>query len=90
LIASNKKLLQQICDMGTLNLKISYNVNSDIIISPSELIENYLFAIPLCSNDGRRISTNALQQHILSAQTAVENLFNIKLKKTSHRGKQRF
>jgi len=67
--------------MGTLNLKISYNVNSDIIISPSELIENYLFAIPLCSNDGRRISTNALQQHILSAQTAVENLFNIKLKK---------
>lgn len=81
MIASNKKLLQQICDMGTLNLKISYNVNSDIIISPSELIENYLFAIPLCSNDGRRISTNALQQHILSAQTAVENLFNIKLKK---------
>jgi len=80
-LTARNRLKTHCIAMDTLSLKIPYNINSEIIISPSELIENYLFAIPLCSNDGRRISTNALQQHILAAQRNVENLLNIKLKK---------
>ena len=67
--------------MPSLRLKIQYNKNEDLIMSPSELVENYLFGIPLCSNDGRKMSMSAIKQHIKSAQTTVENLFSIKLTK---------
>lgn len=50
-------------------------------MSPTELMENYMFGIPLCSNDGRKMSMQAILQHIQSAQTTVENLFSIKLTK---------
>lgn len=52
-----------------------------MIISPVELIENYLFGIPMCSNDGRKMSMSSISKHILSAQALVENLFSIKLTK---------
>lgn len=65
----------------SLKLNIEYNKNIEAIISPTELVENYLFGIPLCSNDGRKMSPSSIVQHILNAQTQVENLFNIKLTK---------
>jgi len=52
-----------------------------MIMSPTELVENYLFGIPLCSNDGRQISMSAISQHILSAQEQIEDLFSLKLTK---------
>lgn len=67
--------------MPSLKLKIQYNKNMEIIMSPTELIENYLFGIPMCSNDGRKISTSTIIQHILSSQAQVEDLFSIKLTK---------
>lgn len=67
--------------MASLRLKISYNKNMGLIMSPTELIDNYLFGVPLCSNDGRKISTQSLIQHIEAAQSSVENVFNIKLTK---------
>lgn len=67
--------------MPALRLKIQYNVNTEMIMSPTELIENYLFGIPMCSNDGRKISLNSISQHILDAQSRIEGLFNIKLTK---------
>ncbi len=67
--------------MSSLKLKIQYNINTGTIMSPTELMENYLFGIPLCSNDGRKMSSQAVSQHISAAQTQVENLFSIKLTK---------
>ena len=40
-------------------------------MSPTELMENYLFGIPMCSNDGRKMSMSAMLQHILSAQATL-------------------
>lgn len=40
-----------------------------------------MFGIPMCSNDGRKLSPTSISQHILSAQSLVENLFSIKLTK---------
>lgn len=67
--------------MPSLKLKIQYNKNVEMVLSPTELIENYLFGIPLCANDGRKISSQAISQHIKSAQEQIESLFSIKLTK---------
>jgi hypothetical protein len=67
--------------MPSLRLKIQYNKNTGAIISPTELRENYLFGIPMCSPDGTKMSSSSILQHILSAQTLVENLFSLKLSK---------
>lgn len=67
--------------MADLRLKVCYNKNMGMIMSPTELLENYLFGIPTCTNNGRNISKQAIIQHIHSAQTQVENLFNLKLTK---------
>ena len=48
-------------------------------MSPTELRENYLFGIPMCSPDGTKLSSSAILQYILSAQTLVENMFSLKL-----------
>lgn len=67
--------------MPSLRLKTQYNKNMEMIMSPTELIENYLFGIPLCSNDGRKMSSTAISQHILTAQAQIESLFSLKLTK---------
>ena len=67
--------------MPSLRLKIQYNKNTGAILSPTELRENYLFGIPMCSPDGTKMSSSSILQHILSAQTLVENLFSLKLLK---------
>ena len=67
--------------MPSLKLKIIYNKNVEMIISPTELLEIYLFGIPTCSNDGRKLSSQSLSQHIKNAQKQVESLFSIKLTK---------
>lgn len=50
-------------------------------MSPTELQENFLFGIPTCSSDGRKLSSSAMLQHILNAQSLVEDLFSLKLTK---------
>lgn len=67
--------------MPSLRLKIHYGKNEEMILSPTELMELYLFGIPLCSQDGRKMTKQAIIQHIEAAQTSVENLFSIKLTK---------
>jgi len=67
--------------MPTIRLKFKYNKNSDSIISPSDLLDKFLFGIPLCSEDGKRISNSTIKSHIDAAQKKIENLFNIKINK---------
>lgn len=67
--------------MAILRLKISYNKNNGLIISPTELQELYLFGIPTCTTDGRKIPQKSLINAILSAQMKIERIFSIKLNK---------
>lgn len=67
--------------MAKLRLKISYNKNNGLIISPTEIRETYLFGIPVCTTDGRKISSQAIMQAIRSAQDKFERVFSIKLQK---------
>lgn len=67
--------------MPSLKLKILYNKNEGLIMSPTELSELYLFGIPMCTNDGRKVSMQSIKNAIQVAQTKVENLFSIKLAK---------
>lgn len=65
--------------MPSLRLKISYNKNEGLIINASELMENYLFGIPVCTIDGRKLSAQAIKKQISAAQQRIETLFSIKL-----------
>lgn len=65
--------------MPKLRLKIQYNKNEGLVISPSELREHYLFGIPVCTTDGRKMSASTIKQHISTAQKRIENLFSIRL-----------
>jgi hypothetical protein len=67
--------------MAALRLKILYNKNEGFALSPTELTELYLFGIPMCTTDGRKISSQSIKNALSSAQTKVENLFSIKLTK---------
>lgn len=67
--------------MPTLTLKIQYNKNEDLFISPTELMEKYLFGIPTCTTDGRKIPTQSIKKQIQTSQKRIENLFSIKLSK---------
>ena len=67
--------------MPTLRLKIKFGKNTGAIQSSTEFRENYLFGIPLCSPNDTKMSTSAILQHILNAQTLVCNMFSVKLTK---------
>nr|DAM87782.1 MAG TPA: head to tail adaptor [Caudoviricetes sp.] len=42
-------------------------------------MENYLFGIPICTTDGRKLSAQAIKKQISAAQQRIETLFSIKL-----------
>lgn len=65
--------------MPNLRLKIQYNKNTGMIMSPMELLENYLFGIPTCSNDGRKMSSSDISKHISTAQSKIESMFSLKI-----------
>lgn len=65
--------------MPSLRLKIQYNKNEGLLISPSELRETYLFGIPVCTTDGRELSSQSIKQQIVTAQKKFERLFSIKI-----------
>ena len=65
--------------MPSLTLTINYGVNEGLIISPSEVIANYLHQIPLCTEDGRVLSLEVVKQKIFNAQKIIENFLSIKL-----------
>ena len=67
--------------MPSLRLKISYNKNEGLVMSPTELREKYLFGIPVCTTDGRKIAPSSIKHQIEAAQKRIENLFSIKLQK---------
>lgn len=67
--------------MASLKLKIQYNKNEGIIMSPSELREKYLFGVPVCTSDGKKLPSSTIKHQILAAQKRIEDLFSIKIQK---------
>jgi len=67
--------------MPTVNLKITYNKNEGLVISPSDLVNLYLTGIPLCYPNGGSISEETIKQKILAAQQELEDYLSIKLVK---------
>lgn len=68
--------------MSETVLNISFNKNDGLVINPSELIESYLWGIPLEDINGNRISNSTIRNLILSSQKKVEQTFSIILNKT--------
>lgn len=67
--------------MGALSFDILSNINEGIIISPFELIENYLFGIQLHDQNGVEIPQDTIKTFIKSAQSELENYLGIKITK---------
>lgn len=68
--------------MPNLTFELKYgNFNGDdgLLLSPSELLEQYFHGIPICTADGRELTQETIRQKILEAQEAVENFLGIKL-----------
>lgn len=65
--------------MPTINFKIKYPKNDGLIISPSELVSQYLFGLPLCTKDGRPLDINSIQKKIEISQSRIEKYLMVKL-----------
>lgn len=61
-----------------------------LLISPSELIEQYFHGIPLCAADGKTISNDVFIQKILAAQAKIEEQLSIKLFRQIYEEKRDF
>lgn len=67
--------------MPDLRLKIKFNKNEGLVMSPSELLNLYLSGIPLCYPNGGKVSNVTVKQKIQAAQKQLENFLSIKLNK---------
>lgn len=65
--------------MPTLQFTISYGENGGLVMSPSELIENYFLGIPTCTKDGKELTQETITMKILEAQQMVQNILQVKL-----------
>ncbi len=65
--------------MPSLTLTLKYKIGSDLVISPSTLISEYLHGIPLVDQDGRTYSNRDIRKKIVDATTKIENYLMIKI-----------
>jgi hypothetical protein len=63
--------------MSSISLKSKYSINSDALLSVSELKEIYLFGIPVKSRDGVSISDATFKFQIDAAQKQMEDYLNL-------------
>lgn len=67
--------------MPTFDLNIKYKKNSDLVISPKQLRDIYLFGIPIKDQNGVSLDDETLRFYIKAAQDEVEEFLNVKLKR---------
>lgn len=65
--------------MPNLNLISRYKFATDLIMSPSTLVSEFLHGIPLTDQNGRNYPTEEIKNKILKAQKQIENYLEIKL-----------
>jgi hypothetical protein len=67
--------------VATLRFKTLYKVNSDLIVSPAELIEMYFFGTYPRTVDGENMSEETIRHYIQAAQQEIEKYLTLKFKK---------
>lgn len=65
--------------INSLIFTISHGVNDELIMSSSELLDLYLFGIPIKGKDGSELKKETVESFLRFAQTEVENYLGIKL-----------
>lgn len=65
--------------MPTLAFKLKYKKNQGIALSASELIEGYLFGIPLTNAQGVSLTSRVIEDKLAIAQSQVEHTLSIKM-----------
>lgn len=65
--------------MPSVSYKVVYGINTNLVISPSELKEIYFFGIPVVDHNGNQMSNDAINFYIEEAQTNIENYLGIRL-----------
>lgn len=65
--------------MAKLTFDLSYNTTPNSVINPSEVLQNYLFGIPICNSQGLELTSDIIASRILTAQQWVEGILYLKL-----------
>lgn len=65
--------------MGQFSFNIQFSKNDGLAISPSELVELYLYGIPLCSLNGMPLSMNVIKQKLIDASASIESWLSVKI-----------
>ncbi|NCB02938.1 MAG: hypothetical protein EOM67_12330 [Spirochaetia bacterium] len=66
--------------MPTLTLTFKYRKNEDLILSPSEIQETYLYGVTIQDKSGKDLSSEVYRFYIQSAQQELEKYLGIKFK----------
>lgn len=61
-----------------VDFNIRYNSNSDLIISPKEIRDNYMFGVNIRDENGVSLDDEAIKFHIASAQEELEKYLMLK------------
>lgn len=64
--------------MARLSFSCTWKQN-ELIVSPDELVENYLFGISLCDQDGHKMSNEQVKFYIQAATEEIEKDLDIKM-----------
>jgi len=64
--------------MGSLKFSFSYGTTPTLVLSPAELLQNYLFGVPICNSAGLELTSEMMEQKILAAQEWLEDILYIK------------
>lgn len=67
--------------MTEIKYILSYEKNSNLVVSVEEFKKRWLFGIPIKDQEGNLMDSNTIKHFLRAAQEEVERYFNIKLKK---------
>lgn len=62
-----------------LSFDLSYNTTPKLVINPGELLQNYLYGVPICNSQGLELTSDIIEKKILIAQQWLEGILYIKL-----------
>lgn len=65
--------------MPTLTLKVNTSINNGLVLSPSDIKNNYLFGVRIKNQYGVALSDEIYEMYIRAAQDEIEKYLNIKL-----------
>lgn len=67
--------------MPTLTVDINYNINEELVFSPRELQDLYLYGINIVDRSGQALDNNTYKHFVKAASKEIEHFLSIKLKK---------